>query len=248
MKLSTKHWSALAAVAITGLTLILLWPNQPKEGPTEPQEVGRAYPQAVPQTQPPSPPTKESELTKTDSTESPTPLALLTGETPGKYAERIVAFNEVTNQDLDAPTLTTLLDYLKKPNGHPRNGRPDLVEAAIKNDIIDWLRGRRPLIRELTETLITIGADPTQPIVMRDYALQLLGSWAGDLQKTRVPPTTTPPQAEPTWIPDALAEIETVLWTATEAKDHSYAGTALLSLHRMLEQSSSPGLQSRANQ
>ena len=88
---------------------------------------------------------------------------------------------------------------------------------ALKNDLLNALQEQRAAPPELTQFLIALGQDPAQPLVMRHYALQHLAPWyakVDDADKRRI--------------------VEELQAAAQEA-DQSYAGTALLAMHRIPE-------------
>jgi len=234
MKAHQSHWNLSFIVAsglvIVGLIVVLRgpWKSQPEPGIETVEELV-AKPPVTGEEQGLSPETSSSKVSVVHPE-----LAVLIGEMPKSngvstpsasrpnYNRRIVALNAIQSKDLDLATRTAILDYLRRPTGQPRNCRPDLVEASIKNDLIEWLQERRPLLPELTETLITIATDPAQPVVMQDYALQHMGSWGRTLSASSVD-----------WKSEALDGLLTSLWDATEQNEHSFAGTALLSLRRV---------------
>ena len=138
------------------------------------------------------------------------------------YSRRNLALRRIQAEPLTDGLLEELHGFLLNSTGLDKNGRSDLVEASIKNDLIEWLEDQRPPIESLTSTLVALSEDPAQPDVIRDYAIQHMGSWAELLNESTVP-----------WQSGALVELTEQLWVATDLKEHSFAGTALLSLRRL---------------
>lgn len=88
--------------------------------------------------------------------------------------------------------------------------------TVLKNDLMDKLLEQRQPPPALVPLLIGLFRDPRQDIVLRDYAVQHLVSWAQEVG----------PQPA----------IEPVLWEALAETQSSLAGTALLGLHRLAAQ------------
>jgi hypothetical protein len=89
---------------------------------------------------------------------------------------------------------------------------------ALKNDILNILREQEPPPPELTGVLLALRRDESQPLVMRDYALQHLAPWF--------------PKADQGQQEQIIAELR----AAAQETAQSYAGTALLSLQRIQEE------------
>jgi hypothetical protein len=85
---------------------------------------------------------------------------------------------------------------------------------ALKNDILNILREQEPPPPELTGVLLALRRDESQPLVMRDYALQHLAPWF--------------PKADQGQQEQIIAELR----AAAQETAQSYAGTALIGLHR----------------
>ncbi len=151
-------------------------------------------------------------------------LETLTSRDSATYAERNVAIHSLKQQSLAPALRRQLLDYLREPTGRTYPKDEDLVEASIKNDVIEWLRTERPRTEELTDVLVEIYNNPAQPIVMRDYALQHLAAWGETHQ------TETGNGSE-----EIIRTVKAALWEAVEQTEYSYAGTALLGLTRLIE-------------
>jgi HEAT repeat protein len=106
---------------------------------------------------------------------------------------------------------TALYDYLR---GHELDP-PGPMRGVIKNDVILALKSQEPPPKELAGVLLSMFYDPAQDPVIRNYALQHLGTWY-----ERV--------AEKTQVLDAL-------WAGTTDIDASIQGTALIALGRLLQ-------------
>ena len=88
-------------------------------------------------------------------------------------------------------------------------------ERFLKNQTMELLRNQATNLVDLTGTLISISQDPEQDDGVRDYALQHLAQWHGKA-------------------PDPQ-KVEDGLWTATDDKESTRAGTALLGLLHITE-------------
>src|SRR5208282_854053 len=106
---------------------------------------------------------------------------------------------------------TALYDYLR---GHELDP-PGAMRGVIKNDVILALKSQEPPPRELPGVLLSMFYDQAQDPVIRNYALQHLGTWY-----ERV--------AEKTQVLDAL-------WVGTTDIDPSIQGTALIGLSRLVQ-------------
>lgn len=118
--------------------------------------------------------------------------------------------------DLAPEALSAVYAYLRNPAEEP-----DLMPGqsfALKNDLLNVLREQRRTPADLTRLLMDIRRDEAQPLVMRDYALQHLAPWfvrAGAEERRQI-----------------VDELQ-----AAAAEIHqSYAGTALLALHRVRQE------------
>jgi hypothetical protein len=92
------------------------------------------------------------------------------------------------------------------------------MRGVIKNDVILALKSQEPPPQELPGVLLSMFYDQAQDPVIRNYALQHLGTWY-----ERV--------AEKTQVLDAL-------WAGTTDADPSIQGTALIGLGRLVQASS----------
>jgi HEAT repeat protein len=106
---------------------------------------------------------------------------------------------------------TALYDYLR---GHELDP-PGPMRGVIKNDVILALKSQEPPPKELAGVLLSMFHDQAQDPVIRNYALQHLGTWY-----ERV--------AEKTQVLDAL-------WAGTGDIDASIQGTALIALGRLVQ-------------
>ena len=104
-----------------------------------------------------------------------------------------------------------LYDYLRGHEFDP----PGPMRGVIKNDVILALKSQEPPPRELPGVLLSMFYDPAQDPVIRNYALQHLGTWY-----ERV--------AEKAPVLDAL-------WAGTADIDASIQGTALIGLSRLAQ-------------
>jgi HEAT repeats len=104
-----------------------------------------------------------------------------------------------------------LYDYLRGHEADP----PGPMQGVIKNDVILALKSQEPPPRELPRVLLSMFYDQAQDPVIRNYALQHLGTWYGQV-------------AEKTQVLDAL-------WAGTTDADASIQGTALIGLSRLVQ-------------
>lgn len=121
--------------------------------------------------------------------------------------------------DLAPEALSAAYAYLRNP-AEESDLKPG-QSFALKNELLNVLREQRQAPAELTRLLLDIRHDEAQPFVMRDYALQHLAPWfarAGADEQRQI-----------------LIEFQ-----AAAAETHqSYAGTALLALHRVRQEQAS---------
>ena len=117
---------------------------------------------------------------------------------------------------LDQAERAALYDYLR---GHELDP-PGPMRGVIKNDVILALKSQEPAPRELPGVLLSMFYDQAQDPVIRNYALQHLGTW---YEQT----------AEKTQVLDAL-------WAGTTDADPSTVGTALIGLSRLAQRGAAP--------
>jgi len=98
---------------------------------------------------------------------------------------------------------------------------------VLKNDLMDALIGQKTPGRGLVDLFNGIYQDPSQNIVIRDYALQHLALLSERLDGPMI--------WEPGLVQGQQKLIQEILWKSAEARDSSIAGTALLGLNRISE-------------
>lgn len=138
------------------------------------------------------------------------------------FRRRLQAISQL-GTNLSAEDRQALYAYLRD-TGEEKWLRPG-QNFALKNDILNVLREQQLPPAELTDVLIALRQDASQPPVMRDYALQHLAPWYARVDG------------------DQEDKIVKELQAASEEIDQSYAGTALLALHRL--QRENPGTQTQ---
>ncbi|MBI3879311.1 MAG: hypothetical protein HY301_04515 [Verrucomicrobia bacterium] len=132
------------------------------------------------------------------------------------FIERLAAVKKISGRELSPAEVKALLGFLL--NKAPGTPGELMVEAAVKNEVLNRLvLGVRPL-DGLTDVLIALHHDREQDAVMRDYAIQHL-----IVLHERLPAANSAEREK----------IELVLWEALAEKDSSIAGTALLGLHNL---------------
>jgi hypothetical protein len=139
------------------------------------------------------------------------PILGLSQESPAVRWAAVRALGTRLNQ----AERTALYDYLR---GHELDP-PGPMRGVIKNDVILALKSQEPPSQELPGVLLSMFYDKAQDPVIRNYALQHLGTWY-----ERV--------AEKAPVLDAL-------WAGTADIDASIQGTALIGLSRLVQASAS---------
>lgn len=94
------------------------------------------------------------------------------------------------------------------------------VEAAVRNTLLDQLRGQPVLAERWHETLVELATDPRFHVVLRDYALQHMVDW---YQEVRPDPAYD----------GARRAMLDVLWRSMDETSAAISGTALLSLSQL---------------
>jgi hypothetical protein len=117
-----------------------------------------------------------------------------------------------------------LLDTAKEPGLKPGQA------YALKNDILNVLRAQSEPPAEMTPVLVTLHADRSQPLVLRDYALQHMAPWY---------PRATAGER---------TELIATLQAASQESGRCYAGTALLALFRLQQENPGTRVDSLTNQ
>jgi len=126
----------------------------------------------------------------------------------GQFHERLGAVHQL-NAQLSPQQIARLCQYLQQPG-------EQLGDAVLKNDLINTLRAQDQAAHELVPALLTIYNNPKHGELMRDYAVQHLTECYG-------------------WSREKDA-ILTALNQATGETGSSIAGTALLGLERIGDQ------------
>jgi hypothetical protein len=104
---------------------------------------------------------------------------------------------------------------------------------VLKNGVLDRLCQEEPPPPGLRELLTQIYQDPSQNIVLRDYAVQHASAFYRQMASA--------PGMDPQSRDDELNQAQQVLWAAVNNTDSSISGTALLGLSQ-LSQEGWPGL------
>jgi hypothetical protein len=144
------------------------------------------------------------------------PVRLAFTEAP--YLDRKEAILAL-GKNLSAAESALFIDYLKAP----MSAEEVNITAALKNAVMELLRGQTNLAGTWHRTLIELADDPFQHEVTRDYALQHLVDWYEDLL------------GDPSFEGDR-EEMRAALWRGTDETTAAIAGTALLGLHRLAAQ------------
>jgi HEAT repeats len=220
MKPSTKIAVLLGAVVVTGsISVWLCWPSWRQ----------RAMVAPTPQTSrtnvpPPTTPVALATLGPAPSAPDTVPESvrpIVAAVPAGTFAERVKTVRALP-ADLTAQEIHAFYTYLLTPAQSGAENRQQ--ENWLRNEMMDKLVEAPALPAGLARVLVAIYQDPTQDIVMRDYAVQ------------HMMPVYARASAE------EKATLQQTLWQAVEETDSSIAGTALLALrdlaqdHREFEQ------------
>jgi hypothetical protein len=148
------------------------------------------------------------------STNALSPLiATAVGQSDGRdFASRLDAVSRLGSH-LSLEKRAALYSYLR--NSSEENWLRPGQSFALKNDILNKLREQATPPQELTSVLLKLFGDESQPLVMRDYALQHLAPWYSRVDA---------PQQK---------QILEQLRAASNETTQTYAGTALLALDRL---------------
>lgn len=123
-------------------------------------------------------------------------------------------------ENLSPEQVNALLDYLRQPAEH--DGLAASERHALKNDVILALRKQRTAPAGLTQVLISIYKNKDEDPVTRDYAIQHLSGWRNSR-------------------PGDLPKIDPVIWEAAGESGQTLAGTALLALARIADDTEAAG-------
>lgn len=207
--MNARRLALLSVVLALGVGLLMFRsPDSPRTtsaGPEGPRTVS-------PREEPDSPvgraPARAS--AKVDITE-PVQRALA----PGPFRARKQAILGL-GKDLGRVDCEALVGALRAPMSET-----DLdVEAAVRNTLLDQLRGQPVLAGHWHETLIELATSPGSHVVLRDYALQHMVDWYLDIR------------TEPAYDEARRAMVD-VLWRALDDTSAAISGTALLSLSQL---------------
>ena len=156
-----------------------------------------------------------------DSTsDPPSALATAIGKAgPIDFRGRLNAIGKLGPR-LSVEERRALYDYLRDST-EEKSLRPG-QSHALKNDILNVLREQSDPPQELTQVLAALWRDSSQPLVIRDYALQHLAPWYA--------------RAESGQRDQIIQELR----EASAQTEQSFAGTALIGLHRI--QRENPGV------
>ncbi len=133
---------------------------------------------------------------------------ILNGDGTKRITERLRSLHTI-NRNLMIEEAEELCRYLRSP---AKDGANRAGENWLRNDMMDMLAEQPALPQGYPDVLIAIYEDPSQDIVMRDYALQ------------HIPPVYDRANAQ------EKIDLQNTLWQATRETDSSIAGTSLLAL------------------
>lgn len=122
------------------------------------------------------------------------------------------------DKDLSEEAIQMLYAYLRDP-AEESDLRPGQA-FALKNEILNVLRDQKTAPPTLTRVLTALCKDESQPLVIRDYALQHLAPWYLKIDATQ------------------REQVVLALTDAAQEINQSYAGTALLALDRIRREQS----------
>lgn len=142
------------------------------------------------------------------------PLINLITDPSQQIGKRIEAVSQL-GDDLNGNDLSALYPFLTSLPGPMENNLGGL--RVIKNDLLNALEEQSIAPSGLTRLMVEMYRNPAQDLIVRDYALQHLATWAEQGAKDE---------------PGARDEIRRELTDAT-SESNSLAGTALLGLHRL---------------
>lgn len=140
------------------------------------------------------------------------------------FSRRIDAVHSL-GRNLDRSELDYLFKFLSEPK--LQNGM-ETVERWLRNDVMDKLVTQETIPDGLANLFISIYEDSNQDAVMRDYAVQHMPVVYEMMTSTE------------------QASVRQVMWRATKETNNSIAGTALLALLEILEQTSQLGFGPRS--
>ena len=140
-----------------------------------------------------------------------TGLALVLAEqAEAPFPARLQAVRALS-KTLSSNEVQALYALLNRKNGEDPAAPGE--RNALKNDVVNILRGQQTLPSDLPVRLMAMFNDPTHDAVWRDYCIQHLGVLYPDI---------TPPARQ--------TEACTLLWSAAAEKPGSIPGTALIAL------------------
>jgi hypothetical protein len=158
----------------------------------------------------------ESSLTKESNGATVQSVVKPTGNVP--FANRLRAIHALGRR-LTASDLDSAYEYLLTPNPSITTDRRS--EQWLRNELMNKLvAGQESLPAGLTDMLVNIYQDTRQGVVMRDYAIQQLPLVHAQVSEGE------------------RKSIADTLWRATGETDSSIAGTALLGLTKLYNESS----------
>lgn len=212
MKPTFKITLLLGAFVVAGSVSVWLWnpSRRPLESVATTPQTSRAN---VPRLATPPAPAAPDPI--------PESVRPIVAAVPTPFAERVNAVRTLP-ADLTAQEIHAFYAYLLAPASSGAESRQQ--GNWLRNEMLDKLVELPALPAGLARVLVSIYQDPTQDIVMRDYAVQHM----------------TPVYARAS--AEEKANLQQALWQAVEETDSSIAGTALLALrdlaqdHREFEQ------------
>ena len=202
----------VAVVSVTALCCIAYWYTQRGRPITKPVPfpVTQAKPQLISGTTPvPSIEPKTAAPTLS--------LALHSAWTNALYLPRKLALLRL-GKDLPQTDCQFLCEFLRSP----MNDQDLDLNAAVKNTVLDVLRGQSNLPTPYHQLLIGLFHDQNQHIILRDYAIQHLVHWYEE-------------SLSQTTLKSAREEVRPVFWSALDGAPATCGGTALLGLQYLSE-------------
>ena len=131
-------------------------------------------------------------------------------EIPVTTSQRAEAIRALALQDMDNNQLEAVYEFIEE--GAPSEGMTDSTYRWLSDELFTALRNQEHIPTDLVPRLTEIVSNPEQDAVLRDYALQHLGHYHEQGANNN------------------LEAIEQTLWTATDIKEGTIAGTALIAL------------------
>ncbi len=150
-------------------------------------------------------------------------VALITGKQPGSFEARLLAVTELLEDRSHAESLEHVLGMIQERLPGEASPRERSLRFRLRLEAMESVQKRRPLKESVGQAYLAVAQGTDFSNKEREYALRNLGLWGEALNRESV-----------AWGESQLGEIEGALVAMTEEPIGSLAGTALLSLHRMV--------------